>query len=996
MGDLGEETRQPFSGERRQITVLFVDIVGFSNIASTVDAEDLQHWLENYYQRTAKIIAARGGKVTEYLGDGVVALFGLQNADELAAQQAVAAALSAVASLEAPVPNAAPVNLRAGVATGEVATRANSASSGLPPVTGVVTTLAQRIQEKAEPGKVVIADTTHALLRDGFLTKELPAQSLKGFNSKTTLYEVTERKLRHINHTTDFFVGRSDEQKAILKSTKPCLIIGPAGIGKTALTKKIAGTTNTVCALFSDGLYANSSFQPFKRWLLELLDESDITLEKLSGRFPALRPEACMALALILGLPEGQRLLAEKSNTALRSLIEQSLWQAIRENGPKGLILVEDLHWLDEASFGVLRAILCDPGSSQYQILMTSRVNEDVTKNLADFEVSKIMLDKLSKADSEKMLVELGGNSITKKRRSALIKKSGGIPLFIEQLYKWAPDGEDVVIPSTLMDLLAEQIDKTGTAKEVLKRAAIIGQRFNLDFLQRLEPDANDLENDLARAVDQGVIERVDTNEWAFSHALLHQLAYHGLLRRARETYHARFANFLENDFPEIVARDPGLLAEHYKRAKLFESAIPAYLQAAQSALFQGAMADAETHTRNALELCQTAPQDMDVVDLEIACQTSLGSILMQSQGFSAAPVLEAFYAVQSIASEEKRPGQSSAPALFGSFSHAIISGDLESAAAFCDLLENVTKTSNADDDNSEIHIAHLAVQNCKDFYSGDFSNVLKYVAQIRDIHSFEKHAGMIMRYGMDVFAAAQMFETAAHAIMGRTDSIQKLVEETDEHQRAINVPVMQPYALIWGAVPLNYGGYKEQALARLHRGIEAANEQGADFWRIIGQAWLHVMEPDRLTKQDGREAFGNVIETLEAMGAHIGRPYFLAIHAHSLAQAGDIEAAYHQSRTAHESCAASGLLCWHPEMLRLHAAICKLAGRNGEAADALEQGYKAAQKQGAKLWELRIALDLEPTDPNRNQRLSTLVADLPDSVTLPEIEQAKAELLKA
>ena len=175
----------------------------------------------------------------------------------------------------------------------------------------------------------------------------------------------------------------------------------------------------------------------------------------------------------------------------------------------------------------------------------------------------------------------------------------------------------------------------------------------------------------------------------------------------------------------------------------------------------------------------------------------------------------------------------------------------------------------------------------------------------------------MIARYGMDIFAAAQMFEPPARAICGQVDRVDTLLAETDAHQAALNIPVMQPYALIWGAVPLFYAGQTDAALARLQRGIDAANEQSAAFWQLTGHTWLFVMNPDLSRTEEGLAGFGQLVDTHRAIGAGVGIPYFAAVYADRLADLGNLSEAYSVSSKAVAECRESGLHCWYAEVLR-------------------------------------------------------------------------------
>lgn len=972
-------------GERKQITAVFIDLVGFSDIASTADAEDLQQWLEDYYTQSRDIIEAHDGEVTEYLGDGVVALFGLTRADELAAAKAVNAAMTSVREINAGYRSEIAMQLRAGVATGEVAVRAPDGNDRLPRATGMVTTLARRIQEHAPPGTVMVSESTQILLRGSITLKEFPNQHLKGFAEAQTLFQ----PLQHITHfdhkAPGLFVGRQSELARITASREPSLLVGQAGIGKTALSRYLAQSAEHVTIFAADGVHTRASYQPFHDWIMQQTGSTLPEFSDIQHRFSKLPEDAQRALALVLGLPEGQRLLAEQTNLALKPLIENSLWQAIRAVQPGGLLIFEDLHWLDNASFSVLVSILLNREAADYQILMTSREDTKIGRYLGNLPINVIPLEALDDTDANAMLDALSLGNLADDERAALIETAGGVPLFLEQLFKRRDTMRENRIPASLMDLLGERIDATGPAKPVLQCAAVVGRQFSREMLWPLAIETANLDSHLTTACALGVLERQGKDSWQFSHALLHQAAYHGLLRKTRIAYHGQLAQYLQDHHADAVRRNPALLTDHLTLAQQHVPAIQNYLAVSQWAMFQGAFEDAEAHILAALSLCAEAPKDVDVTDLQIACQTALGSVRMQTQGFTATPVKEAFEAVADLATARGTYSIANGPAFFGSFSHAILSGDNDASERFRDLLVDTAANVREQDTNGEIQLAALNTQICYNFYAGHFQDQFTGFARLRGMYDINRHGTMIAQYGMDSFAAAQMFEPAGRAISGDTHMVPDLIAETDAHQAMLNIPVMLPYAEIWGAVPLFYAGHREQALQRLHQGIATAHAQAAMFWQVTGGAWVHVMDPAQSDTPEGLAQFEQVLTTHEAIGARVGLPYFQAHYAQALLRHNQPDAAIRYVRKAAGDSTSSGLHCWHAEVLRLYADICQRTARQDEAANALAQAVAVAERQQARLWLLRARIDQFRTGHASAADLASALHALPAAANPPE-----------
>ncbi|MEM8536680.1 MAG: adenylate/guanylate cyclase domain-containing protein [Pseudomonadota bacterium] len=976
------------SGERKQITAMFIDVVDFSSVASTSDAEDLQQWLGAFYAQADRIITAHGGEVTEYLGDGIVAIFGLDRSDELSAGRAVNTAVAAMQDINASHGNGVHMQLRIGIATGEAAVRSADGVGNLPRVTGMVTTLARRVQEAANPGSILIAEDTVALLRENVPVEPDGVYTLKGFSGQQTLYRPSS--FADVAVADRPFVGRAVELKRIADSTRPCLIVGEAGMGKTALMRHVANATGPAQFFSADGVNARDSYHPFVQWIVQICGTPNPDMGALKTSFGTLNHDAQFALALVLGLPEGQRLLIEKSNLALKGLIEESLWQAIKAHQPDGLLIFEDLHWMDNASFGVLVRILQADDRTTHRLLMTSREDAKIGQYLGRIDLTTIPLDPLPPDDARAMLAALTGSDAAADADTLIVDQAAGVPLFIEQLQKRRDRGSAAdAVPGSLMDLLAAQIDASGDSKQVLQCAAVIGREFGTDMLGAIAGGDADLGEKLQSACATGVLRQTGSKQFRFAHALLQQVASQGMLRQIRAAYHGKAAAYLQDHASESVRRTPVLLAYHLRHAQHYVPAIQTYLAASQQAMFQGAFADAEAHVQTAITLCTETPAEIDTAALEIASYSALGSIRMQTLGFTAAPVREAFEKVAALAATQNAFSVANGPAFYGSFTHGIVSGDRVAADKFGSLLRAAAKAVPAAETGYELQVASANVDAALHFYTGDFAALFKAAETLRQNYDVTRHGAMIATYGADTFAAAQMFEVAGRSIAGDTHLIADLIAETDAHQALLNIPVMAPWAQIWGAVPLFYAGLQADALARVAKGIETATGQGAIFWQVTGAAWLQVMDPTQSADAPGLSAFEQVIKTHEGLGANIGLPYFRAHYASALARAGQTDAAYQAGQLAVRENAGNGLHCWYPEVLRLQASICLHANRKSEAAQHLAEAAALAERQGSGLWLLRTRIDQFRAgliDGDRLEAAGIAAPTTPEAATVPQL----------
>lgn len=983
------------SGARKQITAVFLDVVNFSSVASNADPEDLQDWLDAFYAHSRDIVEALGGQITEYLGDGVIALFGLLRADELAASKAVNAALSAIAEIDARGAGGISLKLRAGIATGEVVVRRQTAD-GLPRATGVVTTLAQRIQQKAPPGHVLMSDTTFALLRDTIAVEPVPDQLLKGFATPQILYRALRKQPLNRTMGQPIFFGRNQERRLIEQSDRPVLITGQAGIGKSALVRQMTQNAKGGTTIAGDGVNMRASYQPFARWITGETQQPMPTYHDLEVTFETLDRQAIDSLAMILTLPQGERLLAELSNVALKPMLEANIWAAICARNHAGFIVFEDLHWFDNASIDVVAHILRNRKATACKIIMTAREGTKINRYFDAVPLTEIALDPLDDDSAERMIAALSPADASPETQKMLVERAAGIPLYLEQLAKWqSADTKDDDVPSSLMDLLSEQIDATGPAKAVLQCGAVIGQKFDLSLLRAIAPEGASLEGMLRIAEAKGVVQHLDETQWSFRHALLQQVAYRGILRRQRVKIHAQIANYLQMHHPDLQRRAPAQLTNHLMLSEQYAPAIEKMKSICQWAFFHGALADADSHTLSAIALCRKVPAELDARALEISCQAIRGGIVMQTHGFSALPVRKVFERISKLAAEQNSFSADNGSAFYSSFMHALSMGDKARATWFADLLRDTAAHIDDPNEKHDLYQASLNLDVGLAFYSGAFEASSRSFARLRDTYDVDRRQNMITKYGMDSFASAQMFEAVTCAIRGDSHLVAGLSAETDAHQRLLNIPVMKPYALIWGGVALFFGGHERQALDRIGEGIALGETVGSAFWELTGAVWTFVFDPARSKNSEGLGAFEHTIQAHEMIGANLTLPFYKSHYALAVLGHGDADKAYQIATQARQEAESSGLHCWYAEILRINGRICSATGREDMARQMLEAAADIAMKQKANLWLLRARLDQMRLGLVDKNALAEVVATFAPSASLPDLEAAKKLIMK-
>ncbi|MEL6677540.1 MAG: hypothetical protein AAFQ51_02470, partial [Pseudomonadota bacterium] len=319
---------------------------------------------------------------------------------------------------------------------------------------------------------------------------------------------------------------------------------------------------------------------------------------------------------------------------------------------------------------------------------------------------------------------------------------------------------------------------------------------------------------------------------------------------------------------------------------------------------------------------------------------------------------------------------------LWGIFTFQIVQGAVDDSERTNDLMKEVRRTAPASPDFLEIELASLALDNAAGFYSGDFARQFRSIAGIRERYDIATHAPLIPSYGLDIFATAQLFEPHARAIVGELDRVEPLIAEADAHQDLLSIPLMRPYAAVWGGIPFFYLGQHDRALKRIGDGARMSEEQSGVFWHLGGLVWHAVVDLDRGATPERVEALRTVLGHMRTLGVGIGIPYWSARLALGEAALGNVEEALTLAASAEEVTLASGAGCWRAEIQRARGRILAASGDLAAATAALTRAADTARTQNARLWLLRALTDLAalaPTDARLAER-AALADTLPDA----------------
>jgi class 3 adenylate cyclase len=587
------------TSERRQLTVVFVDLVNSTSLATTLDPEDFHEVIDAYQHQVAEVIASHGGTVTQFQGDGVVSYFGWPMGSDSASQDALSAGLGIVEAVgqvtnRLAVPGLPALAARVGIHTGVVVVAPASAGGVLRPadIFGDAPTVASRLQGIAGPGQVVVSGITASLNAGWFVMEPLGARALKGFEFPMEVFGVIAptgiRSRLDAGHLTKF-VGRKAELAALashweatrLGRPRAVMVVGEPGIGKSRLVREFVTASDderrnflTVTCFSRDAL---SPLQPFA--------------------------------SLMDSMP--------------KSPAEAAAWVVERIRGRPFVLLVEDAHWADPSTVEALERL--SAVSTPLLLLMTARPE---VGDLAHLRPHMVALAALDSEDAVAVVESLSMEfPIPAGLRDQLVRRGAGVPLFLEELTRSVNEESDAgapartSVPYTLGDLVTARLDRLGEAKRTAQLAAVIGAEFDLPTLQAVA-GLSELEGSLylAELEGRGILHSLAREgTYQFQHALMQEAAYESLLRRDRRHAHGRVADALAAAPAHAQAR-PEVLAAHLGLAGRPAESVPPWEQAARRAARRGLFKESAAHLAQALIRVAELPDgpERDAVEMRV------------------------------------------------------------------------------------------------------------------------------------------------------------------------------------------------------------------------------------------------------------------------------------------------------------------------------------------------------------------------------------------
>jgi class 3 adenylate cyclase/predicted ATPase len=1002
-------------GERRQLTVLFCDLADSTRIASQLDPEDWRDVVRTYQQAAARAVARFDGHVAQYLGDGVLVYFGYPQAHEDDAERAVRgglAILEAVAeesdALEAR--HGIRLALRVGIHTGVVVVgeMAGGARHGALAL-GETTNLAAHLQAEAEPGTVVLSGVTLRLVPGIFATRDLGVRALKGARAPVRLHQAlraTGVKSRlDVASAEDLtpLVGRDQELGLLLGRWEQVQdgfgqvvrVSGEAGIGKSrlvqALRERLADTAHTWLECHGSSFTRDSAFHPVIELLRHgLLLEDDepaaAKLEKLAGALEqnALPLEGLPLLASLLSIPRPEPAppasgTPERAKRLTRDLLLEWLLGLGRL---QPLILVmEDLHWMDPSTLELVSMVVEQAPTASMLAVLTHR---------PDFEppfgpraqVTPVSVGRLSRRQAAAMVERVAGDRrLPEEVVRAIVQRTDGIPLFVEELTKALLDADvtgavsdaaalELAIPATLQDSLTARLDRSRSAKEVAQLAATIGREFRYEVLAAASLlDESELRRGLESLVDAELLYQrgeVPQAVYVFKHALVQETAYRSLLKPRRQQFHLQIARALERGFADTTEERPEELAHHYTQAGLAEPAVPWWERAGQRAVQRSANVEAVRHLRRGLAALGGMPAGPEHDDRELRLRTLLGIALIATEGYSAPTVLDNFARAREVC-EALGDTPARFPVLLGLFRFYLLRSDREATARLVEqCLELARRAQNPD----FRFLAQLAA-GMRAFYAGEHHRSRELLADAWARYDPERRGAYTLAYGQDPSVTTRMHAAWNEWYLGHPDRARRLAAEGLELAEASGHPFGLAGGLSSASLLWRLCGDAAVALRHAEACIAISREQGFSTWLWAGM----------LTRGTALGLLGHtdqaIAEVVQATAAarSIGSQLFVPRACCELAAlylaAGRPAEALRALDEARELVAASLDVWEEAEIHRLTGEVRQRAEPGAGVEDDFRRALDLARQRGARSLELRAAVSLARLWQRRGERAS-------------------------
>lgn len=993
---------QQREAEFRQITVMFCDLVGSTQLSEKLDPEDLQKLIDAYRAECSTAISRYGGEVARYAGDGVMAFFGWPRAHEDDAPRAIHAALEIVSRVSK-VPGPVTLACRVGICSGPVIVGeiANSTASWSMDAVGETPNIAARLQTLATANAVLISESTRRLVSAAFDLRDLGLQELRGITEPVHAYLVraainaaSRFEAAHAESLTPL-TGRSSELSLLLDRWKKVkegdgqviVLSGIPGVGKSRLLYELKSHIQDEPHLFllhqCSPYHSQSAFFPVIDQIEQAAQvtarEADAEkIAKLQAYLPRLSngsTEPLLLIAKLLSISiENHREQLELTpqqikNRTINALVDTLLAFALQR--PTACVF-EDAHWLDPSTLELLELILSRIDHARVLLIVSCRP-EFRPKWIAHPSITIHSLTRLSHTEVKNMIRDLlRGGSVPQQVIDQIIQKTDGVPLFIEELTSSilsAPSrtrdpSERVTqpallkVPETLSDALMERLDRVAPGRRIAQIAALIGREFSYNLLSAAaQINEDDMQSALSLLEQADIIYRVSISpsvRFAFKHALLRDAIYDSLLRSRRQQIHADIATIIERDYPEVTENQPEVLAHHYQEAGNHPLAVRCWFASGQRALTRSANIEAIASFRKALQILNVVPETPDRIKQEIAIQLALGIPLIAVQGYASTETREAFSRARTLCLQLGNIPEYF-QALFGLWGHSWMSGKNDDALRMADeFLSRARLLSEI----VPLMVAHRMMGSTL-LTVGDFQSSANHFEETIRLSISKGKQPLNNLYMVEPQVASLLLLSWDLWFLGHPDQSLSRVSEALALAQDVGHPYTVAFAYYMASVVHLLRGDAARALETADKSLETSQEQRFSLYAILSRISRGRAIGDLGRLDEARVEIALGIEDARSNGVGFMLPMMDSWLADTHSKAGENE--YALSIVERALANIEHGRSWESELHRQRAKILLTLDPSqvGEPESQLKRSIEVARSQGAKSLELRAVTSL-------------------------------------
>lgn len=1042
-------TARPAGAERRQLTVMFCDLVDSTALAARLDPEDTREVISAYQNSVSQQVARFEGHVAKFMGDGVLVYFGWPRGHEDDAERAVRAGFAIVDAVARLATSAnAPLKTRVGIATGIVVVGdlVGEGSEQKQAVVGETPNLAARLQALAEAGTIIVAESTQKLLGELFEFVDLGAQDLKGFAAPIHAWRVvgerqTEDRFEALHgHQVTPLIGREHEVGLLLERFERAragegqvvLLSGEPGIGKSrlalALRERLNSKPRWILRYQASPYHGNSSLWPIVRQLEQAAeiapdDPPGVKLDKIErllGLAVANVAEVAPLIAELLSVQSDGRYAAldltpqQRKSGTFAALLAQL--EGLAMQNPI-LMVLEDAHWLDPTTLEFFGLVV--ERIRRLPVLLVVTFRPEFSSPWANHaHVMALALSGLARAQAAAVVARVaGGKALPAPVMEQILSKTEGLPLFVEELtkavlesgllavaddhYELSGPLQPFAIPATLRDSLMARLDRPGLVREVAQVGAVIGREFGHDLLAAVAGiDAARLGDTLSQLIEAELVFRRGIPPevtYVFKHALVQDAAYSGLLRAQRQELHARVARELESRSPELAETAPELLAHHLSAAGFPDQAIPYWQRAGHRAAQRSAHVEAIAHFSQALELLATQPDDRTRISRELNLLLDLGPMYIIVHGMASPQVADAYARARDLARQLGVPDQEYV-ATWGLWLSHQQRGRLSQAGRLADEVLELAAILNDPDLQLQAHHAAWTTQ----FFQDNLQTCLEHTERGIALYDINRHGRHAFRFGgHDPGSCARSVGALALCLCGYPDKAIEQSREAITLAHRLELPGSLASDIFFDAMLHQYRREPNAVAKRLDELAVVCTEHGILHYEgsaAMLRGWTDVMH-GQLEQGLADLRRGLAIHDRSPIG--LRKAYYAAMLVEAYLRRGDIESGLAQIEESLARVSNIGDHHWRPELFRLRGELLALVPSNDRAfvETAFQEALTCAREQKCRLLELRAAVSLvrywaiRGGSQQAQDRLAAIYAEYTEGFETADLKDAQALL---